>query len=420
MSPMCSSTICINEKDWYEEKKYRLADFFNQWWDIYKESPKEPITEEQYKAVNSLRVCRTEALGVDYYACPDCGEITKVYHSCKNRFCPTCSWQETLKWADKIKGKMLDLPHRHIVMTLPHQLNSLIKANKKELLSALMRVSSDTIKDWMRHKYNIKPGIITVLHTFGETKEYHVHVHMIVSWGGIDLKTSLLHTIKGDYVKYNFLSNKFRIKFEDELISLFDKDTLKQDFKTREKFMQFIKRINQKRWIIHLEPSMNVPTQVIRYIGRYSKRACLSEYKITKMEEDSISFRYKDYKTKDNNSKPIERELSLNYRDFFPRLLQHVPLKYFRIVRYYGVYSNRSSLPREYLFTENDTTSDANTDNWEILQTEKTGENPLICRKCNKRKVYVYTKLRRRKDNGAIAFKRILLSKKEFRKDRVA
>ncbi len=293
---MCNKTQTKAPQSWNGEKKYRLADFFNQWWDIYKQSPQEPIYEEQYKAVNAMRVCRTEALGIDYYACPDCGEITKVYHSCKNRFCPTCSWQDTLKWADRIKNQMMDLPHRHIVMTLPHQLNKLIKNNKKELLSVLMRVAADTFKDWMKHKYNIKTGIISVLHTFGETKDYHVHVHMIVSWGGIDEQTSALKPIEEEYVNYDFLKKKFQCKFEDELIALFDKHTLQHHFSDREELLRFIKQINRKKWIIHLEPPMAIPTQVIRYIGRYSKRACLSEYKITKMEGENISFKYKDYK----------------------------------------------------------------------------------------------------------------------------
>ena len=161
---------------------------------------------------------------------------------------------------------------------------------------------------------------------------------------------------------------------------------------------------------------MDIPSQVVRYIGRYSKRACLSEYKITKIEGENISFRYKDYKTKDNNNKPLEKEIKLNYRDFFPRLLQHVPLKYFRIVRYYGMYSNRASIPQEYLSTENNEPENENTDNWENLQIEKTGKNPLICSYCQKRKIYLYTKLRSRKDNKTITFKRILLCKNEFRK----
>jgi len=406
---MCDCTHHTDTLGWQSEKHFRLADFFDKWWDTYKQSPTVYITPEQYKAVNALRACRTEALGVDVYACPDCGEITKVYHSCKNRFCPTCSWNDTLRWADKIKGRMMSVAHRHTVMTLPHQLNNLIKKNGEELLSILLRVAADTIKDWMEHKYNIKPGIISVLHTFGETKEYHVHVHMIVSWGGIEKRTKTLQAIKGDYVDYNFLKNKFRCKFEDELISMFDNGTLKHDFSDRIALLQFIKYINQKRWIIHLEPPMDIPTQVIRYIGRYSKRACLSEYKITRMEGENISFRYKDNKTKDSQNKPIERELELNYRDFFPRLLQHVPLPYFRLVRYYGMYSNRGAIPEEYIYTEENEIPDK----WEELQVEKTGENPMICNTCHTRKEYLYTQLKTRRENKSITYKNPLLAKEE-------
>ncbi|MDA3906242.1 MAG: transposase [Bacteroidales bacterium] len=393
---MCSTHPPKSATSWTGEKKYRLADFFDQWWDIYKQSPTEKITAEQYKAVNAIRVCRTEALGVDYYACHDCGEITKVYHSCKNRFCPTCSWQDTTKWADRIKNQMMDLPHRHVVITLPHLLNNLIKANGKYLLDILFRTASGILKDWILKRYGIKSGIISVLHTFGETKGYHVHVHVIVSWGGIKATTGALKSIESDYVNYDFLKKKFRIKFEDELVKMYEDNTLVHGFDDDRAFFGFIKQLNKKKWILHLEPAMEVPTQVIRYIGRYSKRACLSEYKLTKMEGEVIAFRYKDNKDLDKRGKPKEQEKEFHYKDFFPRLLQHVPLKYFRLVRYYGMYSNRSQIPEEYLYKESDNTEINEQERWEELQEEKTGINPMLCKHCDTVKIYLYTIFRKR------------------------
>ena len=38
----------------------------------------------------------------------------------------------------------------------------------------------------MMHKFGLKTRVIAVLHTYGETKQLHVHTHMIMSWGGID------------------------------------------------------------------------------------------------------------------------------------------------------------------------------------------------------------------------------------------
>ena len=85
-----------------------------------------------------------------------------------------------------MKEKILRVPHRHVVMTLSHILLDFVRRNKKEMLNILMRTSADTLKDWMMHKFGLKTRVIAVLHTYGETKQLHVHTHMIMSWGGID------------------------------------------------------------------------------------------------------------------------------------------------------------------------------------------------------------------------------------------
>ena len=160
---------------------------------------------------------------------------------------------------------------------------------------------------------------------------------------------------------------------------MYDQGTLEHKFSDRIALMKYIKQINTKGWIIHLEPPMPAPAAVIRYIGRYSKRACLSEYKITEMEGENISFRYKDYKVIGVDNKPVERELQLHYREFFPRLLQHVPFSYFRLVRYYGVYSTRSQIPEEYLNKETET------------EAEREWENPFVCTFCDTKREYLFT-----------------------------
>jgi len=383
---MCECAIHTPQKhDWFGEKKYRLATFFDSWWDEYCKHPKHFIQPEQYKAVQDIRSCRTAALGIDIYTCHNCGETTEVYHSCKNRFCPTCSWNDTVRWAEKVKGNMLNIPHRHVVFTIPHQLNFLIIRNKFILLNTLMQTSAETLKDWISYKFDLQPGIISVLHTAGEQKQNHFHTHMILSWGGVD-KNRIVQQIKGKYINYDYLKSKFRGIFEKRLIDLYDSGKLDHNFRDIIEFKRFLKRVNEKNWIIHIEDPMETPSDVIRYIGRYSKRACLSEYKITRIENEIIAFKYKDNKNKDINGKPIERELVLNYRDFFALLLQHVPLPSFRLVRYYGIYSNRGHLPKE-LFSG----SDDVTINWRELQHSETGQDPLLCKKCNIIKTYSHS-----------------------------
>lgn len=395
-----SISHCKHKGELEYEKKFRIADFIDMHWEEYIKSPSVYVEPEQLKAVNAIRVCRTAVLGVEIHACEECGEVSEIYHSCKNRFCPTCGWQDTLKWAEKMKKQMLNLKHRHIVCTLPHSLHPLIKKNKVLLLGSLMRASAYTFTDWFKVKHNLKIGIIDVLHTFGEIKEYHTHTHMIVSWGGIDMNTGELKEVEEEYVNYKFLQKKFRAKYEDELIAFFDNDQLDHDFKDRKEFMMFIKKINMNNWRLHLEPSMETPTQVIRYIGRYSKRACLSEYKITNIEGKYLSFKYKDYKDRDKDDNPIIKIEKLHYREFFPRLLQHVPPPYFRVVRYYGLYSNHGKIPEEYLYSSK---------NEEIEELNNEYDDPLFCKTCQIKKVHVHTYYdRRQRKNRQISFSEII------------
>ena len=364
------------------EKKYRLADFFHMHWHKYTKSPKVYIKESEFKAANAIMVCRTAVLGIELYACEECGEVTEIRHSCNNRFCPTCSWKDTVDWAERTQYNMMNIKHRHVVFTLPHGLIPLIKENDNKLYSMFMRVCASTLKEWFLVRHNLKIGVIEVLHTYGEQKELHPHVHMIVSWGGIDINTGKLKEIESEYVKYGFLQKKFRAKFEDELILMNDNKELFHDYINRQTFMQFVKKINKTDWVIHLEPAMKTPAKVIRYIGRYSKRACLSEYKITEIEGEYISFRYKDYKDRDENKVPREKVLKLHYYDFFPRLMQHVPIPYFRLVRYYGLYSNHGRIPEEYKFQ-----SDPNEDTSVIEEEYK----PKHCKTCDTEKIHVIT-----------------------------
>ena len=111
------------------------------------ESPTSYVKQEQLKAVNAMRVCRTERLGIDIYVCPKCRKEKQIYHNCKNRFCPTCSWKDTMEWAERIQRRMLRVKHRHIVCTLPHSIHGLIRKNKV-LLDALMRSAACATYLW--------------------------------------------------------------------------------------------------------------------------------------------------------------------------------------------------------------------------------------------------------------------------------
>jgi hypothetical protein len=84
------------------------------------------------------------------------------------------------------------------------------------------------------------------------------------------------------------------------------------------------------------------------------------------------------------------------------------------------MYSNRAKIPQEYIYRQEQEQSSQTQDNWENLQIEKTGQNPLICSVCQKRKKYIYTKLKSRKNMKIITFRRISLCKDKDRENDAA
>jgi hypothetical protein len=398
---MCECTKAKISKTAQFEKKFTLAQFFDAHWDNYTLNPKHFIKPEQYKAVNAIRLCRTDALGKDIYACKDCGDTFEIRHNCKNRFCPTCSWKDTLKWGERMQNSLMAIPHRHVVVTLPHSLNSLVMHNQKELTNALLELSANLMTDYLLKKLGLKAGVIAVLHTFGEKKNLHLHVHMIVSWGGESVNDGTLKSLENPYINYNQLKEVFKNRYLKRIKKLYAKNELNHRFENEMAFNKFIDKLDNHKWILHLEPPMRIPTQVITYIGRYSKRACISEYKITDIDQEYISFRHKDYKEKNAQGKIVEKILKLHYNEFFPLLLQHVPLPYFRLVRYYGAYNSRSKINKKHLFVNQNKAIES-----EILN------DTVICKSCHGEMIYIQTDVNRRNENWTVYKKLELLNPK--------
>jgi hypothetical protein len=84
---------------------------------------------------------------------------------------------------------LLPVPYFHVVFTLPHALNPLIRVNRRRLYSLLFRVAAATLRTFAldpRH-LGAEPAITMVVHTWGQTLEEHYHVHCVVSGGGLSL-----------------------------------------------------------------------------------------------------------------------------------------------------------------------------------------------------------------------------------------
>ena len=377
-----------------KQKKYRVRDILEGHFSTYLRDPKRKlyVTSKHLTAINWLVACRTSKLGIGHYGCDNCEDSHYyVYRSCGHRFCPTCGVLETNKWSEKMLSNLLNMKHHHVVMTLPKPLRSLSKKNGDLIHKELFKQSSEIIKSWFANRHRLKPGIVSVLHTSGSDLKYHPHVHMIVSGGGKDINSESYRELEGDYlVPQYFLGEQLRKRMIKGLTQLYKKGELKVPESQREglKFQIWLRSIKGKHWVVNIQKPLKDVTSIVRYVGRYTKRCCLSEYKIEEVGKDVVKIRYNDYKNSKRGEPAKQGIRSFTKTEFMDELLQHVPNKGFQMVRYYGLYSQLWKIPENEKAEKQESEEVELKDDWGEFEGYRKAmirlgeKDPFMCEHC--------------------------------------
>src|SRR5258706_9871793 len=148
-----------------------------------------PVSHGQARVLRALAQCRTAALGGHVEQCLSCGTERVGYDSCRNRHCPKCQGSARAKWLAVEQTLLLPIPYFHVVFTLPHQLNPLIRVNQRLLYDLLFQTAAQTLQEFARDPTHLgaEIGITAVLPTWGPTLTEHIHVHCVVTGGGPSL-----------------------------------------------------------------------------------------------------------------------------------------------------------------------------------------------------------------------------------------
>ena len=313
---------------------FTIQDIFQKYGEDYIE--KHNLSKEQWKVFNAIRNCGTKNLGYHICTCEECGEEYFGYNSCRNRHCPMCQGYARAKWIQKESSYLLDSKYFHIITTVPYELNEIFLYNSKICYNILFKATSESILELSEDSkwLGAKVGITSILHTWGQTMEFHPHIHSIVTGGG--LKNNKWISCDKDYLfKVQVLGSLFRGKFLYYLKHEFDK--LNTKFNDLKSFNKFLEPLYNKTWITYIEPPKGKAENVIEYVGRYSFRVAISNERIKNVEDDKVTFEYKDYK---DNSKI--KEMTISCEEFIRRFLLHVLPDNFTKIKHYGLLSNRN------------------------------------------------------------------------------
>jgi hypothetical protein len=293
-----------------------------------------PLTRDQGDAMRAIEACRTAVLGGHVDVCQQCGFARPAYNSCRNRHCPKCQALSAAKWVAERMDRVLPTHYFHSVFTLPAHLRPLCRRQPKPLFDLLFASASQTLLELGRdpQRLGAQLGFTLVLHTWTRALQYHPHVHVIVTGGGLAPQGDRWIAARPDYLfPVQVQSALFRGKFLDGLRQLYGAGALDlggqcSEVASPRAFQELLDRLYQLDWVVYAKRPFAGPEQVFRYLGHYTHRVGLSNRRLVSFDERGVCFRTKDGKT-----------VTLTPQEFIRRFLLHVLPTGFVKIRHYGL-----------------------------------------------------------------------------------
>jgi hypothetical protein len=304
--------------------------------------PELRLSPDQWKVVRALAACRTQAMGGQLFYCPDCKREHFVAHSCRNRHCPQCQGERALDWLARQESALLPVPYFHLVFTLPHLLNALMRQNRRLLLNLLFEAASQTLLEFGHKRLRARIGITAVLHTWSQNLLDHYHVHCIVTGGGLQEDgQGWVSTGKGYLFPVQALSAMFGGKFVAGLKRLKAEGRLQFHGQVLRlvcegPWRDLLRQLTSKGWVVYAKRPFAGPQQVLRYLSRYTHRVAITNGRLVSADAGQVQFRYKDYADGGRI-----KEMRLVWREFIRRFCLHVLPEGFVKIRHFGLLGNR-------------------------------------------------------------------------------
>jgi DNA-directed RNA polymerase subunit RPC12/RpoP len=348
------------------------------------------LPAHHWKVLRAIAACHTPALGGHQYRCAHCGREHFVPHSCGNRHCPSCQKLNGAQWLEQQTEQLLPIPYFHVVFTLPHELNPLLRHNQASLYGLLFSSATATLLEFGRHNLQATLGITAVLHTWGQNLGDHYHLHGVVSGGGLSLDGQSWVSLGPKWLfPVRALSGVFRAKFRDGLRQLFERGQLQ--FSGSEPrlaepvvFARWLRRLCRHQWVVYTKRPFAGPQAVLAYLCRYTHRVAITNSRLERLDlpNGTVTFRYKDYAHESQ-----VRSMTLLLEEFLRRFCLHILPPRFVKIRHYGLLANRDRPARiaqaRALITQVPAPSEEAKD--AVLTVKPVEPPPLVCPYCGQR-----------------------------------
>jgi hypothetical protein len=292
----------------------------------------------QKRVLTDIAQCRTEALGGHLDRCVDCGWEQPSYNSCRNRHCPKCQALAQEKWIEARRAQMLDVPHFHVVFTLPAELRPLAQWAPEVVFGALLRDAKETLLTLGASRLGASLGLTLVLHTWTRALHFHPHVHAIVTAGGLSDEGTWRHSSPKFLFPVRMMSDVFRAKMMTSLHHAYRRKAFHgfDDFDDPQGFLLLMRRAAKRPWNVYAKAPFKKGKHVLDYLGRYTHRVGLANSRILACSPRAVSFRTK--------GRGVE---TVTPGELLRRFVLHLLPHGFHKIRHAGLYASHAETKRD-------------------------------------------------------------------------
>jgi hypothetical protein len=291
---------------------------------------------------------------------------------------------------------------------------------KRELLNAVFHAASETLLSYCAEQ-GFVPAITGVLHTFGNDLKRHVHIHFIISAGGLKLsgkqaryvrqkngrtkkkKLKVLSTwVKCTFFPYKMLHKRYQALLIKHLKAMINKNLKSNnpdpglkpfsDPKVMESFFDELKQIYSNGFFVWVSEQRFDLKATVAYIARYARRPPISEVRIKDYDGEWVTFEYTDPKAPNS---PVTWKLKAT--EFIKKLIRHISPHYFNVIRHYGIIASRVKTKFKEITDKllGIASKIQKFINWRQRQTKFRGKDPMLCKICNSTMVFVKNQVQR-------------------------
>jgi Putative transposase/Transposase zinc-binding domain len=325
--------------------KVEVADVFRRHGAAWRAANEVHLSLRQRRVMTAIEICRTAALGGHVERCDDCGHTRIAYNSCRNRHCPKCQWSAAQAWLEAREAELLPVPYFHVVFTLPAAIGAIAYQNKAKVYGLLFTAAAETLTTIAADAKHLGAdiGVTAVLHTWGQNLDHHPHVHCIVPGGGISHDGDRwVRCRPGFFLPVRVLSRLFRRLFLEGLEALQAAGELQfltdlAGLEDENAFRAHLAPLRKSEWVVYAKRPFAGPAQVLAYLARYTHRVAISNSRLLDLDDDNVSFRWKNYR---ENGRQRTRVMRLDVSEFMRRFLLHVLPDGFHRIRHYGLFAN--------------------------------------------------------------------------------